>query len=89
MFTPKMDWEPQQGSIHECIREDHLLLANGNMLSLVITAYKKNTTLNKMPITKGFVDPHQITVWDTGCSSVVIKKQFVEPNQYTGPMDLC
>ena len=85
MFTPKMDLEPQHSSIDECIREDHLLLANGKTLSLVLNAYQNNTTMNRMPITKGFVGPHQITVLrDTGCSSVVIKKQFVEPNQYTG-----
>ena len=53
--------------------------------SLVLNADQKNITMNEMPITKRFVGPHQITVLrDTGCSSVVIKKQFVEPNQYTG-----
>ena len=87
VFTPKMDLEPQHSSINECIREDHLLLANGrsSVIAARLNAYQKNTTMNKMPITKRFVGPHQITVLrDTGCSSVVIKKQFMEPNQYTG-----
>ena len=40
---------------------------------------------DKMPIVKGFGGPHLLTALrDTGCSSVVVKRQFVEDNQLTG-----
>ena len=69
----------------ECIHDDHLLLANGKSLILVMNASQPKFSDDKMPVVKGFVGPHLVTaLQDTGCSSVVVKRQFAEDNQLTG-----
>ena len=61
----------------ECIHEDHILLAN------CYESLKKSSD-NKMSAVTGFVRQHKVTALiDTGCSSGVVKRQFIEKNQLT------
>lgn len=47
------------------------------------TSQLKNTD-DKIPTVSGFVGLYHVTaLGDTGCCSVVVKKQFVEKNQHT------
>ena len=58
--------------------------------TVIIFTYLVKNSDNKIPITQGFVGPYQVTARrHTGCSSVVVKKQFVKENQYTGTVDIC
>ena len=45
----------------------------------------ENKEENKMPVVKGRVGTHTVsTLRDTGCSGVVVRKKFVNDDQYTG-----
>ena len=70
-----------------CIQDNQLLLADGTKLPVVksggsVTESKEG---NKMPVVKGMVGTHTVnTLRDTGCSGVVVRKKFVNDDQYTG-----
>ena len=73
--------------LESCIQNNELLLANGTKLPIVKSGGSVTASLgkNKMPVVKGLVGNTAVeTLRDTGCSGVVIRKQFVKEDQYTG-----
>ncbi|KAL7647143.1 UNVERIFIED_CONTAM: hypothetical protein RMT77_002401 [Armadillidium vulgare] len=77
--------------ISSCVEGNSIMLACGKAVPFVKTACvrtqqddtdKKN---NVMPVLKGLINGHPGSVLrDTGCNSVVVKREFVEKNQLTG-----
>ena len=70
-----------------CIQDNQLLLADGTKLPVVKSggSVTENKEENKMPVVKGRVGTHTVsTLRDTGCSGVVVRKKFVNDDQYTG-----
>ena len=73
--------------LESCIQNNELLLANGTKLPIVKSGGSVTESLgkNKMPVVKGLVGNTAVdTLRDTGCSGVVVRKQFVKEDQYTG-----
>jgi hypothetical protein len=73
--------------LESCIQNNELLLANGTKLPIVKSGGSVTESLgkNKMPVGKGLVGNTAVdTLRDTGCSGVVVRKQFVKEDQYTG-----
>ena len=68
------------------ISEDHLVLADGTIFPVVeVSAMQSTQRVNRMPVATGMVGARVVNVLrDTGCSSVVIKKDLVQDNQYNG-----
>ena len=64
-------------TIDDCIRDNHLMQANGKSINLVMNTYQQKTAKKQMPVTTRFVGQHQVTgLLETGCSSVVVKEKF-------------
>nr|XP_006823664.1 PREDICTED: uncharacterized protein LOC100372741 [Saccoglossus kowalevskii] len=79
-FTTKAD-------IESCIDGGELLLAGGKRIPLVHNACFQQSVKSKtkMPVVKGRIGEKVVTTLrDTGCSGVVVKRDFVSDNQYTG-----
>ena len=73
-----------RAEIESCIKDGELLLAGGKKIPLVHTACFQPSGSN-MPTVKGKVGNTIVTTLrDTGCSGVVVKKEFVRDDQYTG-----
>ena len=69
--------------IDRCIEGDKLLLANGETINIIANACQD--TDKKMPVITGKIGMNRVTVLrDSGCSGVIVKKQFVKKEQYTG-----
>ena len=76
----------QDEEISQCMVDGQLLLANGKSVPVVsnagasVAGEKKN-----MPVREGKVGEHVVeTLRDSGCNGVVVKKDFVQADQYTG-----
>lgn len=77
----------QHGAEIPCIQDNQLLLADGTKLPIVKSGGSviENKEGKKMPLVKGIVGTHMVdTLRDTGCSGVVVRKKFVNGDQYTG-----
>lgn len=76
-----------ESGIESCIEDNKLLLANGTKLPIAKSGeslMQKNKG-EKMPVIKGrIVTDVVVTLKDTGCSGVVVRKKFVREDQYTG-----
>ncbi|XP_068227703.1 uncharacterized protein [Palaemon carinicauda] len=80
---PEMD----VAKIDACIKEGKLFLENGFAVPCMNACVPSNE--DSMPVTKGRVGSHIVQVLrDSGCSSVVIKQNFVDPDLYTGTLVL-
>ena len=76
--------------INNYVKNNSLILANGKSLRLVMNACQQNPGKDNMPIKQGFVGSYRvIALRDTGCSSAIVKKQFVTEDQYTGMHSIC
>ena len=81
---------PQQASaedIQGCIEGGQLLLACGKKIPLLSSACVQplSGARSKMPVVKGKVGDKTVDVLrDTGCSGIVVKKELVSEEQYTG-----
>ena len=77
--------------IQECIIDNRLMLKNGKSMEVITNSCMKTEliTKNKMHVTKGKIGNRVVTVLrDTGCSGVIVKRQFVDDEQLTGKQGL-
>ena len=77
------------GNTHELdknIKDNYLFLRSGTAVPIVSSALTDQTRKNRMmPVKKGYVGSFEVNVLrDTGCSTAVIKQDFVSQDQYTG-----
>ena len=73
--------------IQACIKDEQLLLACGKKIPLLSTtcAQPLSGVRSKMPVVKLKIgDKTVVLLRDTGCSNVVVKKELVSEEQYTG-----
>ena len=73
--------------IQSCIEGDQLLLACGKKIPLLSSACVQplSGARSKMPVVKGKIGDKTVDVLrDTGCSGIVVKKELVSKEQYTG-----
>ena len=69
-------------TLDDCIKDGKLGLKNGSWVPC-LTAVASGDS--HMPVTEGKVGNSVVeTLRDTGCGAVVVKQQFVKPEQYTG-----
>ena len=79
--------EATEEEIQSCIEDDRLLLACGKTLPIVSNAYIQPFSDHKkeMPVVCGRIGENLVrTLRDTGCSGVVVKREFVSEKQLTG-----
>ena len=79
--------KPTEEEIRACIKEDKLLLAIGKKIPIVSNACLEPLPGDrlKMPVVKGRVGEKTVDVLrDTGCSGIVVKKNLVSEDQFTG-----
>ena len=77
--------------VKSCIQNDQLLLACGKKVPLLSNACVEPLTgvRSKMPVVKGRVGEKTVDVLrDTGCSGVVVKKDLVGEDQFTGDFNV-
>ena len=87
---------PEEG-LHECcIIENKVQLKCGHNLPLLSAACKGNNSQwvrnssTGMPVETGYVGRHRVNVLrDSWCSTAVVKRSLVEPNQITGKYQHC
>ena len=87
--SPDLNATPEE--VKSCIQNDQLLLACGKKVPLLSYAYVEPLTgvRSKMPVVKGRVGEKTVDVLrDTGCSGVVVKKDLVGEDQFTGDFDV-
>ena len=83
--SPDLNATPEE--VKSCIQNDQLLLACGKKVPLLSNACVEPLTgvRRKMPVVKGRVGEKTVDVLrDTGCSGVVVKKDLVGEDQFTG-----
>ncbi len=65
-------------------------MACGKLLPIIGVACKGEACEKGMPVLKGMIGNTEVnTLRDTGCSGVVVRKCFVQPDQYTGRVQTC
>ena len=77
--------------ILDCLDEQGLKLANGRSVPIVNGASvgQRMEAQYKMPVVKGQVGCHLVdTLRDTGCSTVVVKRELVKDEEMTGDVSL-
>ena len=83
--------KPTEEEIRACIKDDKLLLANGKKIPIVSNACLEPLAGDwlKMPVVKGRVGEKTVDVLrDTGCSGMVVKKNLVSEDQFTGDFNV-
>ena len=83
--SPDLNATPEE--VKSCIQNDQLLLAFGNKVPLLSNACVEPLTgvRSKMPVVKGRVGEENVDILrDTGCSGIVVKKDLVAKDQFTG-----
>ena len=83
--------KPTEEEIRACIKDDKLLLASGKKIPIVSNACLKPLSGDrlKMPVVKGRVGEKTVDVLrDTGCSGIVVKKNLVSEDQFTGDFNV-
>ena len=78
----------------DCVTTENIKLACGKQVPIVSGACEqqenRRSILKNMPVKKGKVGSNIVDVLrDTGCSGVVVKQSFVNPDQLTGKKHLC
>ena len=79
--------KPTKEEINSCIKDDQLLLACVKKIPLLSNACVEplSGVRSKMPVVKGRVRENSVDVLrDTGCSRIVVKRDLVSENQFTG-----
>ena len=79
--------KPSDEEVKACIKDDKLLLACGKKIPLLSSACVEPLTgvRSKMPVVKGRVGEKPVDVLrDTGCSGIVVKRDLVSEDQFTG-----
>ena len=87
--SPDLNATPEE--VKSCIQNDQLLLACGKKVPLLSNACVEplNGVRSKMPVVKGRVGEKTVDVLrDTGCSGVVVKKDLVGEDQFTGDFNV-
>ena len=87
--SPDLNATPEE--VKSYIQNDQLLLASGKKVLLLSNACVEPLTgvRSKMPVVKGRVREKTVGVLrDTGCSGVVVKKDLVGEDQFTGDFNV-
>ena len=85
------DFNATSEEVKSCIQNDQLLLACGKKVPLLSNACVEPLTgvRSKMPVVKGRVGEKTVDVLrDTSCSGVVVKKDLVGEDQFTGDFNV-
>ena len=80
-------FKPTEEKVKSCMKGDQLLLDCGKKIPLLSNACVEPFTgvRNKMPIVKGRVGERSVDVLrDTGCSGIIVKRDLVSEDQFTG-----
>ena len=83
--------KPTEEEVRACIKDDKLLLASGKKIPIVSNACLEPLSGDrlKMPVVKGRVGENTVDVLrDTGCSGIVVKKNLVSEDQFTGDFNV-
>ena len=83
--------KPTAEEVKSCIKDDKLLLACGKKIPLLSSACVEPLSgeRSKMPVVKGRVGEKSVNVLrDTGCSGIVVKKDLVSEDQFTGDFNV-
>ena len=83
--------KPTAEEVKSCIKDDKLLLACGKKIPLLSSARVEplSGARSKMPVVKGRVGEKSVNVLrDTGCSGIVVKKDLVSQDQFTGDFNV-
>ena len=87
--SPDLNATPEE--VKSCIKNDQLLLAFGKKVPLLSNACVEPLTgvRSKMPVVKGRVGEENVDILrDTGCSGIVVKKDLVAEDQFTGDFNV-
>ena len=88
--APKLPSFVDGENVKSCIENDELLLACGKKVPLLSSACVEplSGVRSKMPVVKGRVGEKTVDVLrDTGCSGVIVKKDLVGEDQFTGDLN--
>ena len=83
--------KPTEEEVKSCIKDDKLLLACDKKIPLLSSACVEPLTgvRSKMPVVKGRVGEKSADVLrDTGCSGIVVKRDLVSEDQFTGDFNV-
>ena len=83
--------KPTREEFNSCMKDDQLLLACGKKIPLLSNACVEPLTgvRSKMPVVKGRVGEKPVDVLrDTCCSGIVVKKDLVSEDQFTGDFNV-
>ena len=83
--------KPPDEDVKACIKDDQLLLACGKKIPSLSNACVEPSTgvRSKMPVVKGRVGEKPVDdLGDTGCSRIVVKKDLVSEDQFTGDLNV-
>ena len=83
--------KPTDEEVKSCIKDDKLLLACDKKIPLLSSACVEPLTevRSQMPVVKGRVGEKCVDVLrDTGCSGIVVKKDLVSEDQFTGDFNV-
>ena len=76
----------QHGAETLCIQDNQLLLADGTKLPIVKSggSVTESKSGSEVPVVRGMIGTNMVnTLRDTGCSRVVVRKKYVNDDQYT------
>ena len=78
--------KPTEEEVRACIKDDKLLLTSGNKIPIVSNACLEPQSGDRL---KGRVGVKTVDVLrDTGCSGIVVKKNLVSEDQFTGDFNV-
>ena len=83
--------KPTEEEVRACIKDDRLLLASGKKIPIISNACLEPLSDDrlKMPVVKGRVGEKTVDVLrDTDCSGIVVKKNLVSEDQFTGDFNV-
>ena len=83
--------KPTEEEVKSCIKDDKPLLACGKKIPLLSSACVEPLTgvRSKMPVVKGRVEEKSVDVLrDTGCSEIVVKRDLLSEDQFTGDFNV-
>ena len=83
--------KPTEEEIRACIKDDKLLLASGKKIPIVSNACLEPLSGDRLkrPVVKERVGEKTVDVLrDTGCSGIVVKKNLVSEDQFTGDFNI-
>ena len=83
--------KPTEEEVKSCIKDDQLLIACGKKNPLLSSACVEPLTgmRSKMPVVKGRAGEKSVDVLrDTGCSGIVVKRDLVSEDQFTGDFNV-